>query len=115
VDGTRAGNAVRPFDPSTDTSILKEAIEQIGNVRLIVIDPVSTAVAGDSHKSTEVRRGLQPLVDLVTTINAALLGITHPCASPLRSSSPARRAARPPPWGLPQPERHCLWVLLQVW
>jgi putative DNA primase/helicase len=77
VDGMRSGNAVRPFDPSIDMRILKEAIEQIGNVRLIVIDPVSTAVAGDSHKNTEVRRGLQPLVDLAGSINAALLGITH--------------------------------------
>lgn len=77
VDGTRVGDAVRPFDPSTDTRTLQDAITQIGSVRLIVIDPVSTAVAGDSHKNTEVRRGLQPLVDLATTINAALLGITH--------------------------------------
>ena len=77
VDGTRTGGVVRPFDPSTDTRTLKEAIQQIGSVRLIVIDPVSTAVAGDSHKNTEVRRGLQPLVDLATTINSALLGITH--------------------------------------
>ena len=69
VDGTRTGNAVRPFDPSTDTRTLKDAIEKIGSVRLIVIDPVSTAVAGDSHKNTEVRRGLQPLVDLAATIN----------------------------------------------
>ncbi|MFM7000541.1 MAG: AAA family ATPase [Limnohabitans sp.] len=77
VNGTRTGGVVRPFDPSTDTRTLKEAIQQIGSVRLIVIDPVSTAVAGDSHKNTEVRRGLQPLVDLATSINAALLGITH--------------------------------------
>jgi len=77
VDGTRTGNGVRPFDPSTDTRTLQDATEQIGNVRLIVIDPVSTAVTGDSHKNTEVRRGLQPLVDLATTISAALLGITH--------------------------------------
>lgn len=77
VDGTRTGNAVRPFDPSTDMRTLNEAIQQIGCVRLIVIDPISTAVAGDSHKNSEVRRGLQPLVDLATNINAALLGITH--------------------------------------
>ena len=44
VDGTRTGGVVRPFDPSTDTRTLKEAIQQIGSVRLIVIDPVSTAV-----------------------------------------------------------------------
>ncbi len=77
VDGMRVGNAQRPFDPATDTRTLQQAIEQIGDVRLIIIDPVSTAVAGDSHKNTEVRRGLQPLVDLATAINAALLGITH--------------------------------------
>lgn len=77
VDGMRVGNEVRPFDPSTDTRTLQEAIQKIGSVRMIVIDPVSTAVSGDSHKNTEVRRGLQPLVDLATTINAALLGITH--------------------------------------
>jgi putative DNA primase/helicase len=77
VDGTQVGSAVRPFDPATDTTILQDAIEQIGSVSLIIIDPVSTAVAGDSHKNTEVRRGLQPLVDLAANINAALLGITH--------------------------------------
>lgn len=90
VDGTRTGGVVRPFDPSTDTRTLKEAIEQIGSVRLIVIDPVSTAVAGDSHKNTEVRRGLQPLVDLATTINAALLGITH-LSKGGQGSDPAQR------------------------
>jgi len=90
VDGTRTGGVVRPFDPSTDTRTLKEAIQQIGSVRLIVIDPVSTAVAGDSHKNTEVRRGLQPLVDLATTINAALLGITH-FSKGGQGSDPAQR------------------------
>lgn len=90
VDGTRTGGVVRPFDPSTDTRTLKEAIERIGSVRLIVIDPVSTAVAGDSHKNTEVRRGLQPLVDLATTINAALLGITH-LSKGGQGSDPAQR------------------------
>jgi len=59
-------------------------------VRLIVIDPVSTAVAGDSHKNTEVRLGLQPLVDLATTINAALLGITH-LSKGGQGSDPAQR------------------------
>lgn len=90
VDGTRTGNAVRPFDPSTDTRTLKDAIEKIGSVRLIVIDPVSTAVAGDSHKNTEVRRGLQPLVDLAATINSALLGITH-LSKGGQGSDPAQR------------------------
>jgi putative DNA primase/helicase len=90
VDGTSVGDAVRPFDPSTDTRTLQAAIEQIGSVSLIIIDPVSTAVAGDSHKNTEVRRGLQPLVDLATNINAALLGITH-LSKGGQGSDPAQR------------------------
>lgn len=90
VDGTQVGDQVRPFDPSTDTRTLQNAIEKIGSVRLIIIDPVSTAVAGDSHKNTEVRRGLQPLVDLATSINAALLGITHLSKSG-QGSDPAQR------------------------
>jgi len=77
IDGTREAGKVRLFAPSSDMSKLKAAIEHIGDVRMIVIDPVSTVVAGDSHKNTEVRRGVQPLVDLATSINAALLGITH--------------------------------------
>lgn len=77
VEGTRTGNSVRPFDPSTDMLKLKKTIQKIGSVGLVVIDPVSTAVAGDSHRNTEVRRGLQPLVDLANNINTALLGITH--------------------------------------
>ena len=90
VDGTSVGDAVRPFDPATDTRTLQAAIEQIGSVSLIIIDPVSTAVAGDSHKNTEVRRGLQPLVDLASNINAALLGITH-LSKGGQGSDPAQR------------------------
>ena len=90
VDGTCVGGRVQPFDPATDTRKLQEAILQIGSVSLIVIDPVSTAVAGDSHKNTEVRRGLQPLVDLATTINASLLGITH-LSKGGQGSDPAQR------------------------
>ena len=41
------------------------------------IDPIVSAVSGDSHKNTEVRRGLQPLVDLAAEMKCVLLGITH--------------------------------------
>lgn len=44
---------------------------------MLIADPVVSAVAGDSHKNTEVRRGLQPLVDLGATLGCAVLGISH--------------------------------------
>ena len=34
-------------------------------------------MTGDSHKNTETRRGLQPLVDLAAECRCALIGITH--------------------------------------
>jgi hypothetical protein len=66
-----------PFDPARDMDVLRDALEAIPDVRLIVVDPVVSAVSGDSHKNAEVRRGLQPLVDLAARIGGALLGITH--------------------------------------
>jgi putative DNA primase/helicase len=56
---------------------LQAAIDRIGNVRLIIVDPIVSAVTGDSHKNTETRRDLQPLVDLAANTQAALIGITH--------------------------------------
>ncbi|QIN62475.1 AAA domain protein [Caballeronia sp. SBC1] len=77
VTGARVAGELHSFDPSRDMVALQEAAEHIGNVRLIVVDPVVGAVTGDSHKNTETRRALQPLVDLAAAMDAALLGITH--------------------------------------
>jgi putative DNA primase/helicase len=77
VSGTRVAGTVEPFDPARDLAALQAQAERIGEVRLIVVDPVVSAVTGDSHKNTEVRRALQPLVDMAANMGAALLGITH--------------------------------------
>lgn len=66
-----------PFDPARDCDALGVALASVPDLRLLVIDPVVSAVAGDSHKNAEVRRGLQPLVDLALSHRCALLGITH--------------------------------------
>jgi putative DNA primase/helicase len=67
----------RAFDPARDIEPLSRAIEAAGEVVLLIVDPIVNAVAGDSHKNGETRRGLQPLVDLANSIGAALLGVTH--------------------------------------
>jgi len=77
VTGARVGGELQSFDPSRDMAALQAQAERIGNVRLIVVDPIVSAVTGDSHKNTETRRALQPLVDLAAGMNAALVGITH--------------------------------------
>lgn len=77
VTGARVNGEVHSFDPARDMLALTEQCERIGNVGLIVVDPVVSAVTGDSHKNTETRRALQPLVDLAASMGAALVGITH--------------------------------------
>ena len=77
VDGTRIDGKVQSFDPARDLVQLTAEAERIGSVALLIVDPVVSAVAGDSHKNTEVRRALQPLVDLGATLGAAVLGISH--------------------------------------
>ena len=66
-----------PFDPSRDMPMLMRAIATAGEINLLIVDPIVSAVAGDSHKNAEVRRGLQPLVDAGQKLGAAVLGISH--------------------------------------
>jgi putative DNA primase/helicase len=77
VEGTRINGEIQSFDPARDMLELERQASLIGGIRLLVVDPVVSAVAGDSHKNTEVRRALQPLVDLASRIGAAVIGISH--------------------------------------
>jgi len=73
----RDGGERRSFDPARDMEPLRRKLVEIGCVRLLIVDPIVSAISGDSHKNAEVRRGLQPLVDLAASMRCALLGITH--------------------------------------
>lgn len=77
ISGVQAGQDVRAFDPAKDMEGLLDAAQRIGNVKMLILDPIVNAVSGDSHKNTEVRRGLQPVVDFGTRTGCAILGITH--------------------------------------
>jgi putative DNA primase/helicase len=90
IEGARRDGEVVPFDPARDLGQLLEAIEKIGGISLLAIDPVVSAVTGDSHKNTEVRRALQPLVDLAAKCDCAVLGITH-FAKGGQGTDPAQR------------------------
>ena len=90
IEGARRDGEVEPFDPARDLRQLQAAIGQIGGVKLLIVDPVVSAVTGDSHKNTEVRRALQPLVDLGTACGCAVVGITH-FAKGGQGADPAQR------------------------
>jgi hypothetical protein len=67
----------RAFDPANDMAALRDALAALDDVALLIVDPIVSAVGGDSHKNSETRRSLQPLVDLASSKGAALLGVTH--------------------------------------
>jgi putative DNA primase/helicase len=90
VSGTRINGEIMPFDPARDMAALEAQAKHISGVRLLIVDPVVSAVTGDSHKNTEVRRALQPLVDLASRLNAAVIGISH-FSKGTGSSDPASR------------------------
>lgn len=78
IEGARTEDGeIQPFDPARDLQQLRQAIDGIGGIRLLIVDPVVSAVTGDSHKNTEVRRALQPLVNLAAACDCAVLGVTH--------------------------------------
>ncbi|MGH8433304.1 MAG: AAA family ATPase [Pseudomonas sp.] len=68
---------IQPFDPAKDIDLLAAELERIGDVGLIMIDPIVSAVAGDMHRANDVRRALQGLVDLAEQYGCSVLGITH--------------------------------------
>lgn len=81
---------LEPFDPSRDCDLLARELERIGGAGLIMIDPIVTAVSGDMHRANDVRRSLQPLVNLAEQHGSAVVGISH-FAKGSQASSPADR------------------------
>lgn len=76
IDGLTEGER-EPFDPGRDMALLEATAEALPAPRLLILDPIVSAVAGDSHKGAEVRRSLQPVVELAQRLGCAVLGITH--------------------------------------
>ena len=77
VSGLTEDGKRRAFDPASDVEALAATLRALGTVRLLIVDPIVSAISGDSHKNAETRRGLQPLADLATSLKVCLLGITH--------------------------------------
>ena len=76
IDGI-SGSDGEAFDPGRDMPLLEATAERLAAPRLLILDPIVSAVAGDSHKGAEVRRSLQPVVALAQRLGCAVVGITH--------------------------------------
>ncbi|MEX2671918.1 MAG: AAA family ATPase [Phycisphaeraceae bacterium] len=68
----------RAFSLATDIAELERVVDQIGGVRLIIIDPITAYCgASDDHRNAEVRGLLAPLSALAAPRGAAVVAVTH--------------------------------------
>jgi putative DNA primase/helicase len=76
----RDGDKKRAFSLLTDLPFLLQKIEQIGDVKLVVVDPI-TAYLGvgklDSYRTTDVRGVLVPLTELAEAKHLAIIAVMH--------------------------------------
>ena len=77
IEGIVENGESVPFDPAQDISELHKAVEIIGGVSLLIIDPIVSAVSGDMHRANDVRRSLQAVVDFAEVHQCAVIGISH--------------------------------------
>jgi energy-coupling factor transporter ATP-binding protein EcfA2 len=68
----------RYFSLKGDLARLASVMRDIGDVRLIVIDPITAYMGGiDSHKNTDVRAMLTPIAEIAEACGVAVLGVSH--------------------------------------
>lgn len=70
----------RMFSLVTDLPLLRQKIDDVGNVVLVVIDPMSAYLGVgkvDSYRATDVRGVLTPLTDLAAEKRLSIIGIMH--------------------------------------
>jgi putative DNA primase/helicase len=70
----------RSFDLSADLALLDQKISEIGDVKLIIIDPISSYLGPkvDSHVNAAVRGVLEPVSEMAARLRIAIVAITHP-------------------------------------
>jgi RecA-family ATPase len=80
VNGTRRDGADKTFSLIADLPLLRETIKKIGNVVLVIIDPVSAYLGVgkvDTRSQSDVRGVLTPLKELAEETGVAVIGICH--------------------------------------
>jgi putative DNA primase/helicase len=76
----REAGKERMFSLVTDLPMLRQQVIEIGNVKMIVIDPVSAYLGigkVDSFRATDVRAVLGPLKEFAEELRLFILGVIH--------------------------------------
>ena len=68
----------RGFNVNDDVPQLAAAIEKLGNVKLIIIDPITAYTPKtDTHNNSDVRAALRPLANLAEQSGVSIIIVTH--------------------------------------
>ena len=68
----------RGFSLTKDLLHLEETLNNVGDVSLVIVDPVSAYLGGtDTHKNADVRSALAPLQELAARRGIAVLAVSH--------------------------------------
>ena len=73
------GTGRRIFNLTQDLDALEILIKKLGDVGLVIIDPVDAYIGSnvDSHKNAAVRAVLEPISEMADRLNVAILALTH--------------------------------------
>ncbi len=78
VEGDNGEATQRGFSLKTDLSRLGAMLAEIGDVALIIIDPITAYMGGvETHYNADVRAALAPLSDLAAAHGAAVVCVSH--------------------------------------
>lgn len=69
-------NESRAIDPTSDLKYLSESFLD-KEIDLIIFDPITSLIKGDSNKQMDVRNSLRWVTELAEEKSCAILGITH--------------------------------------
>jgi hypothetical protein len=73
------GSGRRIFNLTRDLDVLESLITKLGDVGLVIVDPVDAYIGGnvDSHKNAAVRAVLEPISEMADRLSVAILALTH--------------------------------------
>jgi hypothetical protein len=78
VSGVETTDGRKTFDLKADIDLLEKNVRDIGDVKLIIIDPVSAYMGKvDGHGNVETRSVLEPIADMADRLRIAVVAVTH--------------------------------------